>query len=143
MPDMLTAGDEPRERQPWSAIVLKIALIVVALFVSFWITASAVDLTIFAAYKRYVDSFSQVTRLDPYLANVVLLLFFVPFFFGVKSYLFSLKRRKRRMGLAVLVALAAIYNITLYFSTRNQYFVGANTKYYALVPGRVEFSARP
>jgi hypothetical protein len=124
-------------------VLLKIALIAIALLVSLWITAAAVDLTIFAAYKRYVDNFSQITGLDPYLANVVFLLFLVPFFIGVRSYLFSLKKTKRHTGLAILIALGVLYNAGLYFATRNQYFVGADTKYYALVPGGVVFSTRP
>ncbi len=140
---MIGEGAQPEQRQPWTRILLKAALIAVILLLSLWITASAVDLTIYSAYKRYVDRFSEITRLDPYLANVVFLLFLVPVFFGARSFLFGLRRAKRRAGLAVLITLGLLYNFSLYLVTRNQYFVGTETKYYALVPGGVAFSARP
>lgn len=126
----------------WPGIILKAAVIIAILLVSVWLTASAVDLTIYSAYHRYVDNFSQATGLNPYLGNVLLLLFLVPFFFGVRSYLFSLKKEKRKIGLAVLLGLGVLYNASLYFVTRDQFF-GADTKYYALVPGGVVFSSRP
>jgi hypothetical protein len=140
---MMPKTEQDETRRTWSRILLKIVLIVVLLLVSIWITSEAVDQTIYASYKRYVDHFSQITRLDPHLANLVFVVFLVPAFFGVRSYLFSFKKARRRAGLAVLVALAILYNGSLYLVTRNQYFVGADTKYYALVPGGVVFSARP
>jgi hypothetical protein len=140
---MIPKTEQYEMRPPWSKILLKIVLIIVILLVSLSITASAVNLTIYAAYKRYVDNFSQVTRLDPHLANLVFVLFLVPAFFGVRSYLFSFRKERRRTGLAVLVGLAVLYNGSLYLITRNQYFVGPDTKYYALVPGGVVFSTRP
>jgi hypothetical protein len=142
MSTLISEGAEARSRQPWTRIALKVALIVIALLVSFWVTASAVDLTVYAAYKRYLGTFGEITGLDPYLANVVFLLFLVPFFVGVRSYLFGLKRTRRRTGLAILITLGALYNVSLYLATKNEYFVGKDTKYYALVPGGVVFSAR-
>jgi cell division protein FtsL len=81
MSAMMPKTEQYEMRQPWSKVLLKIALIVVILLVSLLITASAVNLTIYGAYKRYVDNFSQVTRLDPHLANLVFVLFLVPAFF--------------------------------------------------------------
>jgi hypothetical protein len=135
--------EQPEARQSWTKALLKIALIAAALLVSLWVTAFAAGLTVFAAYKRCLDNFSQVTGLDPYLAIVVFLLLLVPFFIGARFYLFSPKKINRRTGLAILLALGVLYNAGLYFAARDQSLIGMDRQYYALVPGGVVFSARP
>jgi len=135
--------EQPEARQSWTKVPLKIAVIAVALLVSLWITASAAGLTVFAAYKRCLDNFSQIAGLDPYLETVVFLLLLVPFFIGARFCLFSLRKTTRRTGLAILIALGVLYNAGLYFATMDQFFIGRDRQYYALVPGGVVFSPGP
>jgi hypothetical protein len=80
------------------------------------------------------------------LANAISLLFLMPFFLGVKYYIFSFRdrQRKQRIGLAMLLGMGVIYNLALYVGTKNEHFdtKGRAVKYYALVPGGVVFSDR-
>ena len=130
----------------WKRRLLWTLAIIGGLLLSLWLTSTIVELSIYGAYNHYIDSLSDHLRISTYLANVLSLLFLVPFFLGVKYYLFSLRDRKRkqRIGLAMLLGMGVVYNLALYIGTKNEHFdaKGHAVKFYALVPGGVVFSDR-
>ncbi len=109
-----------------------------------WVISATVDLTIYGAYNHFIDALSGRLGINIYLANALSLVFIVPFFVGVKYYLFSVRdrRRKQKIGMAMLLTMGVIYNLGLYVGTRDEYFSPGSTKFYALVPGGVVFSDR-
>jgi hypothetical protein len=120
--------------------------IILAVFLSLWAISATVDLTIWGAYNRLIDTLCDRLAINHYLANALSFLFIVPFFVGVKYYLFSLRdrARKQKIGLILLLGMGVLYNSALYFGTRNQNFGPSGAvRYYALVPGGVVFSDRP
>ena len=78
-----------------------------------FITASSatVDLTIWGAYNRLIDSLCDRLAINHYLANAISLVFIVPFLIGVKYYLFSLqdRARKQKIGLILLLGMGISY----------------------------------
>jgi hypothetical protein len=130
--------------QTWRRRVFQVMLVVGILLVSFWLTASIVDLSIYEAYNHYIDNLRAHLGINSYLANALSLVFLVPFFLGVKYYLFSFRDRKRKqsIGMAMLLSLGVAYNLALYFGTQNEHFdsTGHPIKFYALVPGGVVFA---
>ncbi len=117
-----------------------------AVLFSLWAISATVDLTIWGAYNHFISNLRDRLGINRYLANALSLVFIVPFFVGVKYYLFSLRdrHRKRQVGLTMLLGLGVLYNLALYFGTRDAN-IGQERpiKYYALVPGGVVFSDHP
>jgi hypothetical protein len=70
--------------------------------------------------------------------------FFIPFLIGA-SYVLSVNKNKRRIGLIILVILFIAYNLSLFILSKNLYFdkEGKATKYYALTPEGVVYSDQP
>lgn len=130
----------------WKKRLVWTLVIVAAVILSLWAISATVDLTIWGAYNHFIDTICERLAINQYLANALSLVFLVPFFVGVKYYLFSIRdrARKQRIGLALLLSMGVLYNLALYFGTRNDNFgpTGA-VRYYALVPGGVVFSDRP
>jgi hypothetical protein len=130
----------------WKKRLIWTLAIVAALIFSLWAISATVDMTIWGAYSHFIDTLCERLAINHYLANALSLVFLVPFFIGVKYYLFSLRNRaqKQRIGLALLLGMGLLYNLALYFGTKDQNFGPAGAvKYYALVPGGVVFSDRP
>jgi len=129
----------------WKKRLVWTLVIIGGIFFSLWAVSATVDLTIWGAYTHFIDTLSDRLAINRYLANALSFLFVAPFFVGVRYYLFSLRdrQRKQRIGLAILLSMGVIYNLALYYGTRNQNF-GPNgpVKFYALVPGGVVFSDR-
>ncbi len=130
----------------WKRRLTWTLLIIGGVLFALWVISATVDLTIWGAYNHYIDTLSDRLRINTYLANVLSILFVVPFFLGIRYYLFSLSERKKkqRIGLTMLLSMGALYNLALYSGTRNENFgpKGA-VKFYALIPGGVVFSDRP
>jgi hypothetical protein len=104
---------------------------------------------IWNAYWGYVETMSDLTGLNRYLVTAGALLMFVPFFIGA-DMLFSVRsfrsRRTRYTGAGILLVLAAGYNVSLYYVTKDVSFAfvgGAPQKWYALTPEGVKFYDRP
>jgi len=132
-------------RAVWKGRLIWTLIIIGGILTSLWVISATIDLTIWGAYRHYIDTLSDRLSINRYLANVLNLVFIAPFFLGVKYYLFSVRdrQRRRRIGLALLLGMGVLYNLALYYGTRNEYF-GPNgpVKFYALVPGGVVFSDR-
>jgi hypothetical protein len=130
----------------WKKRLVWTLVIVAALIFSLWAISATVDMTIWGAYNHFIDTLCERLAINHYLANALSLVFLVPFFVGVKYYLFSIRNRarKQRVGLALLLSMGLLYNLALYFGTKNQNFgPEGSVRYYALVPGGVVFSDRP
>jgi hypothetical protein len=64
--------ETPRHSEPdgtWKGRVLWAFAIVGGLLVSLWLTAAIVDLSIYAAYNRFIDALTDRLAIDTYLAN--------------------------------------------------------------------------
>lgn len=112
-------------------------LFVPTLFALRWIAISQI-------YSYFVDSIANLTGINLYLIRACLLVLLLPFLYGMRLF-FSLNRTKRRIGTAILTALAVGHNIGLYFATRQVSFTakGEALKYFALTPEGVKYSDRP
>jgi hypothetical protein len=109
-----------------------------------WLFGVIVDTTIYEVFTHYADALQGHLGINKYLAYAIELLFFVPFLTAVKYYLFSLNSGKRKTGMLLLLAIGTLYCVLMYGATRNEFFdeSGNPIKFYALVPGGVEFSDR-
>ena len=126
----------------FAKIVLVLGAIVVA---SFFLVGAIVDVSIFEVHEHFIDNVKARLRLNSFLANALSLASLIPFGLGIKYYFFSFRNKQRRnTGLAILIAMGIMYNLVLYFGTRNENFGpdGKASRYYALVPGGVVFSDR-
>src|SRR6266446_90884 len=98
------------------------------------------------AYWRYVDEVSNVSGINRYLVTAAGLLLFIPFWFGA-TMAFSVGSRQRRLvGTGILIGLAVLYNLSLFWVTRETSFAfsgGAPQKWYALTPAGVRVYDRP
>lgn len=127
------------------ALILGVLAVLVVFFVlpTMWAMQSVF---IWYAYWRYVDEVSNLTGISRYLITAAGLLMFIPFWFGA-TMAFSLgSRRRRYAGTAILIGLAVLYNLSLFWVTRETSFAfsgGAPTKWYALTPAGVRFYDRP
>ena len=127
------------------ALILGILAVGVVFFVipTMWLMKTVF---VWYAYWRYVDEVSNLTGLNRYLVTAVALLMFIPFWFGA-AMTFSLgSRRRRYLGMAILLGLAALYNSGLFWATRGTSFAfsgGAVQKWYALTPAGVRLYDRP
>ncbi len=125
---------------------VKAGLIVLVLALFFIPTLIAVKyVAIWQIYQHFVETASDLTGLNKYLVTAAAMLLFVPFLIGVQS-LFSLSRRRRYGGTSILLALAVLYNLGLYYFTKDLYFAfsqGEAMKWYALTPEGVKFYDRP
>jgi hypothetical protein len=122
----------------------KVALIVVLLILFIAPTLWAIKyLTLTGLHSHYVEMFVGLTGLNRYLANVIVALLLIPAIYGVKLYFFSFfDKTKANIGLAMLVSVFVIYNIGLYYATKNAYFSfaeGKAAKWYAMTPEGVQF----
>lgn len=122
----------------------KVALIVVLLILFIAPTLWAIKyFTLTGLHSHYVEMFVGLTGLNRYLANVIVALLLVPAIYGVKLYFFSFRDKTRaNIGLAMLVTVFIVYNIGLYFATKNTYFSfgeGKASKWYAMTPEGVQF----
>lgn len=94
--------------------------------------------------QGYVDTLSNLTGLNTYLATALGALVFVPFSIGV-SWSLSWRSERRRAGEAILLDLFVLYNLALLFGTRHAYFgfsKGETLKWYALTPDGVQLYDR-
>ena len=125
-----------------SLIVGLLAFFFIVPIVTMWAMQSVF---IWWAYWRYVDEISNLTGISNYLITAAGLLMFIPFWFGA-TRAFSLGSRRRRYeGAAILIGLAVLYNLSLFWVTREISFStsgGAPIKWYALTPEGVKFYDR-
>lgn len=125
---------------------VKAGLIVLLLAAFFIPTLIAVKyVAIWQIYQHFVEKASDLTGLNKYLVTAAAMLLFVPFFIGIQ-FLFSFSKRRRYVGGSILLALAILYNLSLYSFTKDLYFAfsqGEALKWYALTPEGVKFYDRP
>lgn len=96
-------------------------------------------------YSHFVESVSDLTGLNKYLVKAGVALMLVPLLVGMKLF-FSIKRTKRYIGASILVTLLVLYNLSLYYFTKDLHFTfseGKVLKWYALTPDGVKFFDRP
>lgn len=95
-------------------------------------------------YKGYVETASNLTGLNTYLTTAAAALIFIPFSIGA-SWILSLRSGRRQAGAAILLVLFVLYNLGLFFGTRNIYFgaQGETLKWYAITPDGVQEYDRP
>ena len=80
----------------WKKRLVWTLVIVAAVILSLWAISATVDLTIWGAYNHFIDTICERLAINQYLANALSLVFLVPFFVGVKYYLFSIRDRARK-----------------------------------------------
>jgi len=134
-----------RRAAVWT-LPLLFLLVIGALFI--FIIFPAADLwLVWRIYRGYLDTVSNLTGLNSYLLPAAALLAFVPFYHGIRLILrHPFSSRKRWTGIAILLALAVAYNVSLYFVTRETTFgfrSGVAHKFYAVTPTGVRFFDRP
>jgi hypothetical protein len=102
---------------------------------------------VWRVYSGYVETFAAITGWNRYLVTAIALALFVPFYYGVTLVVWNpFNQRKRQLGVLLIVALALIYNLSLYRATRETAFAfatGAPQKWYAITPAGVRFYDRP
>jgi hypothetical protein len=125
---------------------LKVGAILFLLLLLFIPTIVAMKyVAISQIYSYFVDSISNVTGLNKYLVKAGVALMLVPLFIGLKLF-FSIRKKRRYIGTAILVTLLVLYNLSLYHFTKDLYFAfseGKVLKWYALTPEGVKFFDRP
>jgi hypothetical protein len=100
--------------------------------------------TISMLYSHFVNSVSNLTGINKYLVKATAALMFIPFLIGI-SFLFSMNRGRRQIGKAILVTLVIIYNLSLFYFTKDLSFAfseGKVLKWYALTPEGVKYFDR-
>jgi hypothetical protein len=95
-------------------------------------------------YDHFVATASNLTGFNINLIKAAVLLALVPFLYAIKLSL-SINKRKRQIGVAILLMMAIGYNFGLFFATREAYFSarGEPLRYFALTPDGVKYSDRP
>lgn len=131
-----------------AAVVLGGLLILVVFFMIPTMIALK-SFAIWHVYGGYVDAIADLTGLNRYLVTAGALVMFVPFYIGA-SMLFSVRalvsRWRRYTGVGILLALAVLYNLGLYYATKEMAFAfagGAAQKWYAVTPDGVKLFDRP
>jgi hypothetical protein len=127
-------------------------VIAVALLVILFILPTMIVAKTWLVWKvlwGYVEGVSNLTGLNQYLLTALALVMLVPFYVGT-DMLFSFRgmvsRRTRYTGAAILVAMSIVYNLSLYYVTKEMAFAftsGAVQKWYAVTPEGVKYYDRP
>ena len=122
---------------------LKVGVIIIILALFFVPTILALKyLTISQIYSYFVDSIYNLTGLNKYLVKAVVVLLMIPLIIGIKFVLSPFNKKRKYMGIAILVTLLSLYNFSLYHFTKELYFAfseGKVLKWYALTPDGVKF----
>jgi hypothetical protein len=116
------------------AIIFLVPIIIVLNYISLGLLLS-----------HFFDTIADITGINKYLINALIFLLFVPFVMGI-SNIFSLNSKRRKNGIIILVTIFIIYNLSLFFLTKDIYFTfsqGSNLKWYALTPEGVKYFDRP
>jgi hypothetical protein len=125
---------------------IKVLFIVFLLALFFIPTLIAIKyVAIWQIYQHFVTTVSDLTGLNQYLVTAAAILLFIPFYIGIQ-FLFSIHKRRRYAGGTILLTLAILYNLGLYYFTKDIYFSfsqGKAVKWYALTPEGVRFYDRP
>jgi hypothetical protein len=101
--------------------------------------------TLWQIYRGYVETVTQLTGFNSYLITAAAALVSVPFFIGA-NFLLSVSPARRHKGLAILVCLFVLYNVGLFFATRDASFgfaSGETLKWYAMTPEGVRYYDHP
>ncbi|MEM3112745.1 MAG: hypothetical protein QXY90_06870 [Candidatus Anstonellales archaeon] len=122
---------------------LKVGVILIVLAFLFVPTIIAMKyLTILQIYSHFVDSIYNLTGLNKYLVKAVVVLLMIPLIIGIKFVLSPFNKKRKYIGIAILVTLISLYNLSLYHFTKDLYFAfseGKVLKWYALTPDGVKF----
>ncbi|NUO09435.1 MAG: hypothetical protein HUU08_12280 [Candidatus Brocadia sp.] len=123
-----------------------ITIVILTLFIIPFIAISK-HVAIYQIYSYFVDSIHDLTGLNKYLIQAVVLSMIVPLMIGLKWYFFSPINKKRRyIGLSILIAILISYNFSLYHFTKTSYFAfskGKVLKWYAETPEGIRFFDAP
>jgi hypothetical protein len=83
---------------------------------------------------NYVDDFASRTGLNTYLVRALGCLLFIPFYIGTGYAIKFWNQRKQLTGIAIILALVAVYNTGFYFATKDHY----RRKCYVRTPEGIE-----
>lgn len=122
--------------------VLFILVVLTALFVPLMIALKYVAIS--QIYSYFVESLANLLGVSMYLIRALVILAMVPFLYAIKLML-SFSSQKRRIGGAILTAFLVVYNIGLYYATRDLSFgfqKGEILRWYAETPEGVKFFDR-
>ena len=126
--------------------IIKVGVIILVLLLLFLPTLYVLQyLTFSQLYFYVVDTVTNMTGLNTYLASAICILLLIPFIIGIR-YLFSLNKVQRTIGMLITILLLSAYNLSLYFFTRDQYFAfdsGEGMKWYAVTPDGVKYYDKP
>jgi hypothetical protein len=128
--------------QKWNKAVA-IVIILILFFVPTLIALKYVTLSML--FSHFVDTVSDLTGINHYLIKAATVLLFIPFVLGI-SFLLSINRTRRRIGTVILSSMFIIYNLGLYYFTKDIHFSfsqGKVLKWYALTPDGVKYFDRP
>jgi len=123
--------------------LLTIALVSVAVLLCLYFVLEVVK---YEVYFHFVDSVASKTGLNMYLVYAIAALCLAPFMLAVGYSLSLFSRRRRRLGATILLGMAFLYNLGLYFATKGTSFAfdsGRPTRYYAITPDGIKYSDRP
>jgi len=110
----------------WVIPLLRIVLLIVATV----LVLSAIGAT--AGIHYLVSAFREQAALNKWIARTLALIFLAASSYGIAS-LFSIRARRRRRGLIVLLATMVAFNVTMYYLTQQVAFnpkTGEHTRYY-------------
>lgn len=126
--------------------VSKVLLILAVLAVFFVPTIIAAKyVALWEIYSHFVAQVSNITGVNRYLITAASTILFVPFFVGI-NFLLSFRTTRRMAGSAILMTMWVLYNVGLYYGTKDAYFAfakGETLKWCAITPEGVKCSDRP
>lgn len=90
---------------------LKVGVILIVLALFFVPTILALKyLTISQIYSHFVDSIYNLTGFNKYLVKAVVVLLMIPLIIGIKFVLSPFNKKRKYIGIAILVTLISLYN---------------------------------
>lgn len=126
------------------ALIVGVLLMSVLIFVvvPIWVGRSV---AVWHLHWRYVEEVSNLTGLNHYIVTAAGLLLFIPVWFGAKMAMSVRSSRDRYLGAGIILGLAVLYNVGLFWATRETSFAfatGASMKWYAVTPEGVKYFDR-
>lgn len=135
----------------YAKIVLRVVgplllLLVVGVAMLYFLVPAFEFRLVWGFYRGYAETLANLTGINHYLITALSLAAFVPFYYGVTLLLYHpFDRRKRWLGVGILLLLGIGYNVSLYAATRHTTFAfsgGQSHRYYAITPSGVHFFDR-
>lgn len=127
---------------------IRIVIIVVVCALLIWPLIVIGDwLTVRSVREHFFDALAAKVGWNTYLIRVLILVGVFPFIYGVKLFFTPFNQHKRKVGALLMTLMAILYNLTLYYGTKDAMFAMRRgeppLKYYAITEHGVVFYDRP